>query len=488
MSVVKAIKFRQLIVQLTNEECLGFLSKLLNSHMDTIITSLFEHFVNQCKTNQIDELDTFNESLSDIIQSRKEKSKAVSVINIKLNQLPTALIGHTASFLDLWDYDVFSLSCRSVYLGCQSPNMLQELDLLNMDHSSINIALFPSVKTLIIEPEKAIEVHSWSFDSPIFNHVATVHLHAHHTQGWVERFLNQNILNWTTVTTLNLSCTRSEMDRNEFLNLLSKCPNLKRLGLNIDDDTANLNDATAKEIAKKCPKIVGLYLTNCDDQFCEELISLFGSKLKYVSLPLRSNQFDFKKIAFDKLEEVEMTHCATQSLNAVLKAASSLKKISIGTSGWSNLDHDTNIMLDIGNATMKLIAECPRLTYLRLKVNHNEFGSMMKGIECGLLKIKRQRRLELKVHISIQSWSSDAKTDDFTLYVGRLVNALESSAIDDFMFIGECYRMNEIFKDLCNVSLHTQVIQRKNKFIIANSNCKINGFRDSICSVRNTFN
>eukprot|EP01083_Nonionella_stella_P076782 209372_1 len=93
----------------------------------------------------------------------------------------------------------------------------------------------------------------------------------------------------------------------------------------------------SRKLQKKCPKIVGLYLTNGDNQFNEELISLFGSKLKYVSLPYEGNQFDFKKIEFDKLEEVEMTPCTTQSLNAVLKAASSLKKINIPTLRWSNL-------------------------------------------------------------------------------------------------------------------------------------------------------
>eukprot|EP01083_Nonionella_stella_P150753 480760_1 len=118
MSLTKAIEFRYLIMQLTHEERVGFLSKLAQTHMDIILTTLFTHLV---QTNQINEATHFNESLSNIINSRKEKPKAVPINNIQIHQLPRALIGHTASFLKQCDYITFSLSNRSIYLGCNSP-------------------------------------------------------------------------------------------------------------------------------------------------------------------------------------------------------------------------------------------------------------------------------------------------------------------------------------------------------------------------------
>eukprot|EP01083_Nonionella_stella_P284350 967973_1 len=143
MSLTNAIKFRHLISQLTDEECVSFLSKLVHLHLDIVVTSLFLHLA---KTKQTNPLNSFNESLSDIIQSRKEKPKAISFNDMKMNQLPAAIIGHTASFLPQCDYLYFSSSSRSIYLGCNSPNLLHELNVYESeDYSCINLQRFPSV-------------------------------------------------------------------------------------------------------------------------------------------------------------------------------------------------------------------------------------------------------------------------------------------------------------------------------------------------------
>eukprot|EP01083_Nonionella_stella_P302024 1039465_1 len=146
MSLPNAIKFRHLISQLTHEECVSFVSKLVHSHLDIVVTSLFRHFA---KTKQTNPLNSFNESLSDIIQSRKEKPKAISFNNIKMNQLPTTIIGITASFLPQCDYFNFSSSSRSIYLGCNSPNLLHDLNVNESeDYSCINLQRFTSVHSL----------------------------------------------------------------------------------------------------------------------------------------------------------------------------------------------------------------------------------------------------------------------------------------------------------------------------------------------------
>eukprot|EP01083_Nonionella_stella_P005720 16510_1 len=127
MSLTKAIRFRSLLSQLAHEECVGFLSKLVDSHMDTLVTSLF-HVI---KTNQSAPVSSFNESLCNIIESRDEKPQAVpvSLRNPKLAQFPIAIIGHIAPCLTQRNYFHFSSSSRSIYLGCNSPNRLHELSL-----------------------------------------------------------------------------------------------------------------------------------------------------------------------------------------------------------------------------------------------------------------------------------------------------------------------------------------------------------------------
>eukprot|EP01083_Nonionella_stella_P130989 397687_1 len=88
MSLAKAIKFRHLSSKLTREERTRFLSQLVHSHTDILLTSLFQHLA---KPNHIGELNGFNNTLSDIIQSREEKPKPLCMTNIKIDQLPMTI-------------------------------------------------------------------------------------------------------------------------------------------------------------------------------------------------------------------------------------------------------------------------------------------------------------------------------------------------------------------------------------------------------------
>eukprot|EP01083_Nonionella_stella_P204358 745040_1 len=128
MSLIKVIHFRHLMSQLTHEERVGFLSELILMDSQILLEALFRFM----KSMSINDIDSFTKSLSDIIQSRKEKPNAISKTNIKLHQFPRAIIGHTASFLQQREYVAFNLSNRSIYLGCNSPNQLQQLDLLHL--------------------------------------------------------------------------------------------------------------------------------------------------------------------------------------------------------------------------------------------------------------------------------------------------------------------------------------------------------------------
>eukprot|EP01083_Nonionella_stella_P024491 67582_1 len=75
---------------------------------------------------------------------------------------------------------------------------------------------------------------------------------------------------------------------------------------------------------------------------------------------------------------------------------------------------------------------------------------------------------------------------DFTLNVGRIVNSLCTSKVDQFMFIWkfECENepnkasLNEVFCNLCSLSTRIKVVQLGKRFIITNKNCKINGYQN----------
>eukprot|EP01083_Nonionella_stella_P135251 411430_1 len=141
MALTKGIHFRHLFEQLTQSEGASFLSNLVDSHMETLLTCLFEYCVHHPNKHKTILLNTLNASISDIIHSREEKPNAISPSNMKLHQLPKAMIGFTASFLTQTDYCSFSECSRAIYLGCNSPNLLTMLNLYEISpthYSSIS--------------------------------------------------------------------------------------------------------------------------------------------------------------------------------------------------------------------------------------------------------------------------------------------------------------------------------------------------------------
>eukprot|EP01084_Bolivina_argentea_P052373 96227_1 len=154
MSVNKAIKFRYLAAQLTNEETHFFINKLIENHTNTILNALF-HQMAKVRINDSSENDSINNIISNIILSREKKPKIFVPQNIKLDQIPQKLIGIISSFLNQHEYIHFSQLNRFIYLGCNTPNTLQVLNLRKTkNYSSVNLYLFPSLKELKLNVRK----------------------------------------------------------------------------------------------------------------------------------------------------------------------------------------------------------------------------------------------------------------------------------------------------------------------------------------------
>eukprot|EP01083_Nonionella_stella_P187309 687939_1 len=487
--LTKAIQFRHLLSQLTDEERISFLSVMLNDHVDVIISGLFFHFI---QSNDSEVLNDVNNSVSNIIQQRKEKPKLECATNIKLDQFPRDIIGYTASFLNQWDYIHFSVSMRnrSIYLGCNTPNSLQELELRNarsVDYSHIRLNAFPSTITLAIDPIKANDLEL--FGEPVFPKVNTLRLNAHGGSSWVQDFLDMNIVNYDTVTRLEcheFGSEGPEMELDVLLNLLKQFPNLKHLAL----DTVYLEEPDTEDdiatLCDLCPDIIGLHLNDICFEI-NDLIPRLSPKLKYLTLPVDEVKGDARNLGtatFHELEEVCITMPTHQNVINVLKSSLHLKKICLmGLDFFMNPEQIKD--------TMKNVMQCPHVTCMQFEIRHKNFICMMEGIDDGLYVIEAKQRKELKIEIFIlNSATNDGghTTERFVLAVERVVKQLEMSAIKDFMFVfqfvGKYEQMKAVFqhlRDASTVSGSTETFELEDKFAIYNKNCRINGFADTIC-------
>ena len=142
MSVSQAIRFRHLINQLSIQEKQTLILQLLNKPNDIITKSLFYCCIHSDNHNDATNV---NDMISKII--RKRDKVPIDPPQFKLDMIPKALIGHIASFSNQSDYANLSIANRSVFLGCNSPNMLQKLQ-LHQEHqcSNIKLDLYPSIK------------------------------------------------------------------------------------------------------------------------------------------------------------------------------------------------------------------------------------------------------------------------------------------------------------------------------------------------------
>eukprot|EP01084_Bolivina_argentea_P237074 398523_1 len=213
--LAKAVSFRLLIKQLSKDEFLALMSKIFDiKHSDLISTSLFNYFIHQksiknCNTN---DLNNINLILSEIIQSRKPKpkqpkSESTHIATIQLDTLPKALIGNIASYAAQTCYFQFQKTNRKIFIGCNSPNKLIKLNLLNItNYSSINLQQFTSIKKLMINLNKFHEFKLPQNGQYIMNQLEYLRLDGDELTDFdIEPFINQNCINIENIKTVSFS-------------------------------------------------------------------------------------------------------------------------------------------------------------------------------------------------------------------------------------------------------------------------------------------
>ena len=138
MQLPNLIAFKELAAQLSPGEAHQFITHLSMQHSDLLISALFTHLTSihtVPSTHPTFTIGKINNMITGILESRKEKDLFKEPSALRLDSLPRSLIGVTASFLEQRDYARFSHCNRLIYLGCNLPNHLQELNLLGIDFS-----------------------------------------------------------------------------------------------------------------------------------------------------------------------------------------------------------------------------------------------------------------------------------------------------------------------------------------------------------------
>eukprot|EP01084_Bolivina_argentea_P094621 170112_1 len=478
MSLTKAIKFQYLFNQLTQTEKHQFVDKL-SCDNDIIAKSLFYYIVNASLNQQCDS-DTINNTISNIIRSRKKNPYSIQAQNVTINDLPQRLIGVISSFLTQQNYINFSYTNRFNYLGCNTPNLLQELNLIkynNLNYSAINLQLFPSIQDLRIKLPKFNELFP-SVDNvshTVMNELHTIELHGDNKLDMnIDDFLTTkcNFNNITLLALLHLGhYENGNFSSNTFIKLLKAFPNTQYLyfrNVNVDIDNFDMNF----NIKQLYPEIKGLKLNGNYDDFNRWLMHTYGSNLEYLFLS-ENDDFDFnlQVINFHKLEQLRMIDPTIKTLNDILKTASNLKQIQI------QLTHETTLTDKEKKEIMtKFIVSNKSLEYIKVLDRSKSIQHSLEGIKDGLFRTKTWKRNAMTIKVWI-ACDIEFEPKHLMKNVCKMISLLESSEIKDFRFILTFDKLNTNIntEDLKSLSTNITMYKYNKKIVINNKQCKING-------------
>eukprot|EP01084_Bolivina_argentea_P282810 484191_1 len=482
MSLTKAVKFRSLTTQLNKNETRQFMHYLSDNHFKLIEKALFDQILNVFSIN---EAENINQLISNIIQSRKEKPKPIQPQNIKLDNLPKSLIGVTASFLTQYDYINFSKCNRSIFIGCNSPNLMQEFIMVS-NHPAVNLALYPSITNLYINFCRVHElmIQTPITDLPVINQLTHMSLSGNQTNCDIDPFMTQNIINTNTVTQLQLFNLGSRSNINHSFNpiklikILNKFPNISYLHL-----AQIYSSFDPNKIKKLYPNLKGLALSTQSPQRNMSLLNLFASNLEFLKLNRHHANTDYNldDLIFSKLEELYMPRPHIKSIDGILKTAQNLQKVYIKTSKNDKCFMTSN---ETERIMKKLIMSCKYLEYIEFEDEGELFKSALSGIESGLFQTRKWNRKQMKIYIKINKPLTDNEHKNENILenevVAKLVHWLENSNINDFMFILELdktdtHKISETLKNNMSSNVETILVNGL-IFVITNKNCTINGF------------
>ena len=482
MSLVRAIDFSHLAAQLTIEETSRITKDVLESNPQFIIELLSTWFIKQSGSERSNRLSSqCIERISAIIRSRQSDGTEVTEPDTALDTLPRHIIGHCSSFLDQNSYKELSLCNRSIYLGANSPIMLQELNIDYPWKSSLPVDLssFPMTTTLSVQIgfELDYDVHK----------VTTI----------ASQIANMPQLRWLNLLNLrykavDIIADEEALNRNieglwicyESLSYLSAFRNLQFLFLaEVHERNGVANDLNSKMIATKdtFSNLRGLTLRDCTDGIGLELLTAIGPQLEYLALSY-VDSYDLKNTDFRNLKQFQVhEECVSGMSKQILKTATNLvsAQISIGEDKAVNGTTEGLSVID------EILANCKKLKYL--EIHYDRRGTdILAAIKSGLFRSRKYERKELTIRLFANDFFRSEKDEYLIEKFDEIINQLSICEEMNWMVLLEYEEQQERFK---NIIKQLNVMQTMDVCIledmapmfstmamISNRNCTINGY------------
>ena len=384
-----------------------------------------------------------------IIEKRK-KQPSTDSSPPQMHLLPSVLIGNIASFCIQKDHIDLSKCCRAMYIGSNTPNTLQQLNLLFIDeehYSMIDTSKYSQIQRLQIAVER-FKYLTFPSDRTVFPKLTHLMIATYDDDfEWVDinPLLNCTAIRFTKVTHLRLSLggnpDETGLPKEKFVELLSKFPALTHLDLggvliqgefNADDDhlwEGLLPDLQVFEDHH--------YLSSNDIDCVESIIRSRANQLKSVRLHNENEYILPKDLRFGSLEELNCGSRLSRDTMAILRPSlKSLRRLCINFAdvGLRPLDQAQEaleVVSDVLSSTNQL-EECVIWT------SYTKLESICTALELSSQTCYHQadtvkNSMQLKLCVRMER-NTVIGMPDIMDKISRMVDALHSSNIGDYFF------------------------------------------------------
>ena len=363
---------------------------------------------------------------------------------MKLDLLPKAVIGYTASFLHNNDYFNLCKVNRYLYLSCNSPNTLRWLR-LNLQRIQLSLPIhspkMQNIETLTLETN---EEHK-SFD--------------------MDLFLVQTAFDFENVKELFLFDLTFE--NGQFARFMSKFTKVQYLCIQaVDFDVDYLHEL------KEIPSLRGLELAKSTEDFDEDLhqgiIERFDEQLE--SLTVDDMAVNFSGLNFPNLQRLNAVYIFPQEINHIIETAVNLKKFRLQQMYLLENDGDE----EIHDMMVNVIKSCKKLEYVCLKYVDDNLETLLIGIKNGLSATEQLQRERIKVEIDTIKSINKERLDLIVFEIVKIMNTMILN-VRNVMFVWNVSmeHFEWIYKELKQKLPKFEIVENDRNLVIKNKDCNI---------------
>eukprot|EP01083_Nonionella_stella_P277077 941987_1 len=447
-SIADALKFRVLSSKLDNNEFTEFILEFIRRcGRNVLVSSLFNPFIPSSTTENVNHqaLQTCIGIIKQIMESRKCKPDTLSQTAITIHSLSPELIGELSSYLCLKDNCAFGVVNRAIYIGCNTPNTLRQLDLTGIDDYSmirwIRLRKYPHLQHLSIKLSQFQQLQLPTDGTTVCNRLQKFVIDGNKQRDFdIEPFMQQTAINLNNIVRLEcksfgaLSHNARAFSCTKFIVILSKFTELKTFVV----DLMMLDNSARSYSPQRDSSFEHLTSFKWDGgniDFFFAILRTHGPQLTRLEF-FNSTDERFQRglvtiltnVSFANLQRIRIRTPTSTIVNQLLKTGTNIQDMEL------LLKKDTLSQLDTKNMMEQILTQQKSLNRFRVtSKSYRVLSDVCNGIEQGLFATTYCKEA-LMIDVTYGG-GKDIKTlhaKDIVLTIYRITNQLQSSDIQNF--------------------------------------------------------